>query len=247
MAPSKDLLDSWKIKYREIYKVSIGGKEYHFRALTLKEIEDIDLIGAEEGSGELEDFYVSTATLDPPGIDLDSIKPGYVSALANEIEAVSGLGEVNFIIHWLNTERQSAETDIIIMMKAFILAAIPNTSYEELDNMIVKDLIKRVIVAEKVLTIQQEVSGIQGAGVQFSITLQGEEEKEAPQSKQGKKAVNREELLRRINQNNKEQSDKKINLSEMETFDEDLLLKAAGVLKPEDPIARKLREATGGG
>ncbi len=103
-------------------------------------------------------------------------------------------------------------------------------------------------MAERILSIQQSVNGIQSEGVQFTIFS---EEPEAQQKKTPQKAkVTKEELLRRIKKDEfgmiDENKVRETDQSQLENFDEDLLLKAAGVIKPEDPIARKLREAMGG-
>lgn len=242
----EDQLKAWKLEYRDVYSAEVGDKEYFYRALTLKEIEDFDLTSADEGTAELEDLYVEAAVLSP--IDWDRIKPGHITALSRLVERVSGLGDVSVILETFTEERLTAETDLTMMMKAFILAAIPSVTLQELDDSNIRQLIKVTALAEKVLTIQQQVSGMPNAGVEFDIVSdQGEQEQAVPRKASPPPPADKEELLRRIRKGNKLDSDAgPTDISQMESFDTDLLSKAAGYIAPEDPIARKLRESMGG-
>lgn len=244
----EELLVHWKIRYKNVYSASLGGQDYYFRSLTLEEIENIDLmVNAEGSSADLEDLYVRTAVLYPLDINWAEIKAGYITTLAEEIKGYSGLGDITDIVISLNQSREFLNLDIFGSMKAFILSALPQYTEEDLSGFTIQDLIHKVVMAERILTIQQSINGVQSEGVQFQIFL---EEPEQEKKKQGKPAIDREELLRRIRKDDREMADvqklMEVDHGQLENFDEDLLIKAAGVIKPEDPIARKLREALGG-
>lgn len=246
----QEFLIDWKLKYRNIYSATFDGQEYYFRALSLQEIEDIDLIVSGQSSADAEDLYVQTAVLYPNNIDFDKMKAGYVTSLANEIKGYSGIADVTDIATSLKQSREFLNFDIFNSMKAFILSAMPQYTEEDLSQFSIQEIIHKVVMAERILTIQQSVNGIQSEGVEFTIFLdepqEVKEKKKAPQ----KAKVTTEELLRRIRKDEQGMVDgnkvRETDQSQLEKFDEDLLLKAAGVLKPEDPIADRLRRAMGG-
>lgn len=247
----EDLLAQWKVQFKDVFCAAIGGREYYFRALKLEEIESIDLIIEAQGSvADLEDLYVRTAVLHPQDINWDKIKAGYITTLADEIKIASRVADVADILESLVKAREDLTTNIFDSMKAFILSAMPYYSEEELSKFTLDELIHKVTMAERILSIQQSVNGIQNSdGVQFVIYLQDPAEEEQKKPK-GKPAITKEELLRRIKQDERGMTDPsklmETNSAELENLDEDLLLKAAGMIKSEDPIARKLRQSLGG-
>jgi hypothetical protein len=244
----QEFLIDWKLRYRNVYCATLGEQECYFRALSLQEIEDIDLITSTQSSADAEDLYVKTAVLYPVDLDLDKIKPGYVTSLAEEIKGYSGISDISDIVMSLQQSREFLNFDIFNSMKAFVLSAMPQYTEEDLSQLTIQEMIHKVVMAERILSIQQSVNGIQSEGVQFTIFSDEPEpqQKKAPQ----KAKVTKEELLRRIKKDEMGMIDenkvRETDQSQLQNFDEDLLLKAAGVLKPEDPIARKLREAMGG-
>jgi len=235
----KDLIASWRTQYGDVYTCKIGNVDYYFRALTLGEIESIKNEFIDEPtSAELEESYVDYGVIHPD-INIDRMKAGYITSLAEEIMRVSGLLDVEYTINELYNTRQVIQEDIIEMMKIFVLAAMPSLTEENLNVLNIKQLLKKVIQAEKILSLQQTVNGIESdGGVTFQIVAV-EPEVPVKQAK-SKEPVNREELLRRIRKEEKEVSGKAANL---EQLDDDILTKATGTINPNDPIARKLMEA----
>lgn len=233
-----DFIQAWRDQYGDIYTATLGDVDYYFRALTLDEIEHVQNRFVDEpSSAELEDAYVELGVVYPK-INIDRIKAGYVSSLAEQIMYVSGISDVEFTITTLDAERIALTEDIIGMMKVFVLTAMPSLTDEYLNSLNLKQLIKKVIQSEKILSLQQEVNGIASdGGVQFKI-IAVQEEQAKPN-----KAVNKEELLRRIRKDEREMSNRTINTSVLEQLDEHLLEKAAGTIDPNDPIARKLMGA----
>lgn len=252
----EELVAFWRSKYKEVYSATLGDTEFWFRALTVAEIDAITT--ANQSSVDIEDLYIHTAVLYPLNVDLDDFKAGHITQLVNQIMDVSGVSDISFILSTLLERRTTIQTDVVAMMKVFIIGAMPMYKEEDLDALTVKQLTERVVLAEQIHTLHQNVSGIPSDGVEFQITLEGAQQEEAPVPQKKKKApaptpqekVDRETLLKRIRSDEKGMTDvNKIPVntsSQFENFDEEVLLKAAGVLKPNDPIAAKLHQAFGG-
>jgi hypothetical protein len=248
-----ELIAQWKKEYTDIYVIALEDVEFYYRALTLQEIEDIDILTDtdDSSSAEAEDWYVKVGVLYPTEMDLDDYLPGTISALATSILQISGLTDATFIVNSLEEERDKIQTDVIDMMKAFIITAMPTYTEEGLNALTVKEMIKKVIFAEQIFNLKQTINGIESSGVTFTIKLKGEEEAkpESPRAKATRRMdVNREELLRRIRADERGMVDatKMVDPEQLNKFDDELLVKASGVVDPEDPIARKLRMAMGG-
>lgn len=230
------VIADWRLQYGDIYTANLGGKDYYFRALTLGEIEFVKNRFVEDpSSADLEDAYVEVGLI-YPNDNLDKMKAGYISSLAQEIMRVSGISDAEFTIQSLQDTRIAVEEDIVEMMKVFVMTAMPIATEDYLNSLNMKQLVKKVIQSEKILSLQQTVNGIESdGGVVFQILAVQDE----PPAQQ-KKPVDRDELLRRIRRDEKEQTGR---VSNIEQLDETLLVKAAGTINPNDPIARKLMEA----
>jgi hypothetical protein len=228
----------WKKEYRHIYTVELGEQQFVYRALTVEEINQIDDISG-GSSVEMEDLYVQTAILYPQNFDINTVKAGYVTQLAEEVMRVSGLIDPDFINSALQEERETV-SNLINMMKIFIISAMPTYNDEFLDTLTIRELISKTVLAEQILTLNQQIHGIATEGVKLELNS---EEKQPSQ----KEIVDKESLLRRIRKNEKEfgsyDPDK---LNNLEEFDPELLIRASGVPLPNDPIAKKLRQAMGG-
>lgn len=163
----------------EIYSVTVGKQECVFRALTSAEYKAFSKMGL--SSADLEDIIVMNAVVYPHPFNFNKIKPGEVSALADDILNLSGFASIDQAL--LNLEEARAEASgAIEMMKAFILATMPTYSYEELDGYTLKYLSKLVAMAEVILEIQSGVA----RGEDLKITLGVPEEQTQQEPKQNK-------------------------------------------------------------
>lgn len=240
---SEEILQDWRETYGEIFSVEFEGAPYYFRALTIGEIDRIkSYVGPNPSAIDLENIYV-TVGLIYPQVDFNKIKAGYITKLAEEIMRISGVLDPMVIVEQLHRTRDGFEFELIEMMKVFILAAMPGVNEEYLNQLNLNQLIKKVIQSEKIFSLQQTAHGIQSDGVIFNIKPLNEEK-----PKQKRTNASKEELLRRIRADEKENVGAKLdrsNLAKLEEFDDTILEKAAGEIDPNDPIARKLRQAMG--
>lgn len=236
--------------YPNVYITEVGGRSFVFRALTLAEITEID-INPDLTSVDKEDLYVEKAVLYPEHIP--NMKPGYITQLANHIENVSCIGGIDFILDSFQEDRTNMQVDIVNMFKIFIIAAMPGYTDDELDKFTIRQLIKKTVMAENILTLQQSVQGIQSDGVQLQIA-EVEPEGEQPKKK-GKRPstdLTTEDLLKQIRYEDKIGADSSTLITNtdyehLKDLDPDLLDRAArGADEYEDPIARKLRQSMGG-
>lgn len=239
----KPLLASLKQQHGEIYTLDVGGKEIAFRSLSISEIGRLE--EAADDPTDLEDLYVLNAVVFPYDFDIDKIKAGHVSQIAQAIGNVSG-SNIDFILETLNNARNEAQENILIKIKAMIIAAMPALNEEYLSDLTMKQLLEKLVLAEEILTITQAVNGIQSAtGVRLDLVPAEEQ----TQTKQSPK-VDKEALLRRIKHEEREMSNSAltpiIDPKGLEQLDDEILIKAAGIASSEDPIARKLRQAMGG-
>ncbi len=252
----KDLLDTWVKTYGEYFSTEIDGEVFYYRALTLEEINIIQATTAGLTAADVEDEYVLTAVLHPKDLDLDDLLAGDVTQLSHMIMDASGLSSADFIIQNLNESRQNFDAgDLVGMMKAFVLTAMPAYKEDELDKFTLKELIYKVIMAEKIFSLTQAVHGIQSTGVVFEILREEDQEEEQPKRKRRRKTESqmtpeeRRAMLKKIREEDFEMGDgsaRHVDYSQAQNFDEELLWKASGQVDPDDPIARKLRQAMGG-
>ena len=236
-------------EYGDIYIAEIGGKEIAYRALTLKEMGVFQTIA--DSAADLEDIYVQNAVVYPQDFDIDRMKAGHVSQLAEAIAAVSGL-DVDFVLGSLDQLRQEAAEDVLIKMKAVIIAAMPTYNDDYLDSLTTKQLLQKLVLSEEILTFRQVVDRMQQVGVRLELSSAEEEiPQPIPQPKKSPlPKVDKETLLRRIGQEDRQTVNAALTpdvAGSLADLDESILIKAAGYVDENDPIARKLRQAMGGG
>lgn len=239
-----DLLNSLRDKFGDVYAVNIDGREFAYRGLTMQEINDFERLA--DSSADLEDLYVKSAIIYPDNFDINKIKAGHVSSLAEAIGKISGTN-INFILNTLDAARLRAQEDIIVKIKAMILAAMPAYTEEYLSSLTMKQLLEKLVLSEEILTIHQVVNGVQSTeGVRLELIPA--EELEKPKRK-AKPKVDKETLLRRIASEERKTVNPTAPIPDIETLnelDETLLEKALGYVDSDDPIARKLKQAMGG-
>lgn len=227
-----------KQRYGNIYSTVLGKVEYIFRPLTIEEYRYIlDSTGDGKTDADLEDVAVSFGVVSPNPLDLDKMKAGHVSALAEEILRVSGFIDIDFLSNLLNTYRDDLE-EATYMMKAIIIAAMPSYTDEDLDKYTLDSLLKKMVLAEKVITVQQAASGIpEDMAVLFAF---GGQEQQEPQQKT--EPINKDKLLSKITSTERGTSGTSVAREVLEKFDEDTLMKISGNPAARDPIAEKLRQ-----
>lgn len=147
-----DLLSHWRDKYDNIFQVG----DCICRALTLDEHRQL-IVQTDWSAVDAEDYIVSIAVLYPEKEALDKLPAGVFTSLADEILTISGFGEVKFAKQCMDESRAKAE-QVISLMKAFIIAAIPSYKDDELDKYTFAQLADKVALAEKILEVQREGS-----------------------------------------------------------------------------------------
>lgn len=244
MNPDLDLIiQRLKHEYGDIFGIELDGVEYIYRSLTLDEINKADQLLEDT---DREDFYAKSAVLFPDKFDIDNMRAGDVITLAEAVMSVSGILDVETVKGYLIQARESLSSDVITVMKSYIIAAMPSYREEELNNFTMKQLIAKLVLAEQILTLQQVVMGLESDGVKVQI-MTTEEYKQAtrpasaPKSRRMKKT--REELLREMKNEELDTVTGRYveNQRKLQDVSDDLLEKMSGKdVDPSDPVAAKL-------
>lgn len=169
LSPTDELIQLWKQKFGPIYQV----EEFIFRAATLQEAGYIFL--SKNSSAEKEEHLVKCAVLWPENFEVDDAPAGIVSAIAEEIRNVSGLGDPKVAKNILEDCRTKNAGNIFTLIKAIIIAAMPMCSEEELENLTFPKLLEKVAMAEEVMRVQQAIM----AGGEIMLDLIDPEEQAA--------------------------------------------------------------------
>lgn len=176
-------VSDWKRQYGEVFSASIRGCDYVFRALTLDEYGSF--MDQSDSAAETEERIAVTAVLSPPLDDLDSISAGIVTTLAEEILNVSGHGDPKRAKGVLDQKRYNA-SEANTYMKAFVIAAMPAYTIEDLGKFTYSQLAEKVAFAEKVIEIRQAMFPVasQNSPVRFELIDPEEEEQQSQQAVQ---------------------------------------------------------------
>jgi len=156
------ILQEYKEAWGQIFSTTVGKVDYLFRPITTAEFEQMqDAVDDDEGSSvDMEDAVVRLAVVYPVGVDFDKIKPGYVTALAEEIMQFSGFTDGDIIKQLLLQYRDVAASDARVTMKAFILATMPTYTEDVLDGFHIYELIEKVVLAEEIIKINIAMLGM---------------------------------------------------------------------------------------
>ena len=128
-------------------------------------------------------------------------------------------------------------------MKAIIIAAMPGYTDEDLDKYTLDSLIKKMVLAEKVITVQQAASGIpEDMAVLFAFGEQSQQTAPTKEPQQKTEPINKDKLLSKITSTERGTSGTSVAREVLEKFDEDTLMKISGNPDARDPIAEKLRQ-----
>lgn len=166
LSPTDDAIQLWKRKYGPIYQVD----EYIFRAATLEEAGYIFL--SKISSAEKEEYLVKCAILWPDNFEIDYAPAGVISAIADEIRNVSGLGNPKVAKDILEDCRNKNSGNIFTLIKAIIISTMPSYSEEELENLTFPKLLEKVAMAEEIIRVHQAIM----AGGEVTLDLIDPEE-----------------------------------------------------------------------
>lgn len=227
--PTATQIFEWKNRYHELYEVSVGGVDYIFRALTFREY---DKLTADDTNtmADIEEIIIPIAVLWPEAINVDRIKAGHVSAIAEEIIDVSGFSSIANAKAILEVKRDESMT-FRFNMKAFVLATHPNIREEELDDLTFSQLAAKVAMAERIIAVHQAIAGRSETGVQLDIV----DPNELPQSNEADK----EQQLKEFQRLQKDRYGPEIG-------DGNVQGSKFGTAPVGDPIAERLKAALGG-
>ncbi len=127
-------------------------------------------------STDTEDEILKASVVYPENFDVDSLPPGVISSLADQIIDFSGFSSAKIAKRTLDEKRIQA-SQVRGLMKAFVLATIHTDSPESLDLLTYSQLAERVALAEKIIEIQQAIAGMESTNVILAL-IDPEEEKE---------------------------------------------------------------------
>lgn len=173
---SPEQIAQWKVQYGSIYSTPVRNVNYVFRAITLKQFQDA-FKDTTASAADREETIIRIALIHPLEIDFDGISPGVVSALAEEILEVSGFQNPKLAREKLEARRKEY-TDVFILMKAMILATMPTTDVDLLDELTFDQLLNKVVLAEKIIEVHQAIMG----GEPVKLVLVDPEAEEAEQT-----------------------------------------------------------------
>ncbi|WP_422661745.1 hypothetical protein ACK8P5_25665 (plasmid) [Paenibacillus sp. EC2-1] len=168
----RQLVETLKKEYDELYVTSIRNDEFIYRPLTRKEYRQIK----EQYADEYDAFEaVCNTTVLWPKLDFSGNAKAYAaSQLAPQILEVSGFGKTQIDTMLLSVFRQQLES-FDHYAEVIIATAFPNISFEEMDNWTKEKLMKYFARAEWALTKLR--------GVQLEITTSDPSEEAEAQSK----------------------------------------------------------------
>lgn len=177
MELTEELISTWKKQYGNIY--SVGSQGFVVRALTIEEHSEL-LIHKEWSTVDAEDYIVFLTVLHPTKEELDKLPGGIFSSLAEEVLSISGFSDVKFAKQTMDAAREKAN-EVISLMKAFIIAAMPQYTDDTLNKFNFVQLANKVALAEKILEIKRD-------GLTLTLIDPEEEAKKAQAKERKEKA-----------------------------------------------------------
>jgi len=90
---TQEMINEWKTKYGEIYKIEISEEEYYYRPLKRAEYKSVIQTG--EASANYREEQIATKCTIHPQIDpatMAALKAGVITTLTDCIMLVSGFG-----------------------------------------------------------------------------------------------------------------------------------------------------------
>jgi len=178
-----NVIFSLKKKYGNIYAVSIKNVDVVFRELTFSEFDSIQYYQSLEdfSSADIEDFVLAYSVVYPENFDINTIPPGAVSSLAQDILDLSGFVSPS-LAKLIMDEKRLEINEVKNLMKAFVLATITSYSVKELDDMTFSELAEKVALSEKIIEIKQAINGIPSSNISLQL-IDPEEENQKEKQK----------------------------------------------------------------
>lgn len=207
-----------KERYGQVFFTSDGRNDYAFRPLTIKEF---NALANEESSVDAEDFAVMHALVYPENIDLDDMKPGTVSSIAEEILTQSAFTDPKVAKHIFEEKRQLAE-DVVNVMKAVVLACYEELRLTEEDvlQLTFAQLSEKVALAEQIIQIRKS---IHDPSIELKLEI-----------------IDPEEQMEVDKRAQQEEMDKILHSKDPDTKS------TFGTARADDPIAKRLHDALRG-
>lgn len=173
-----EIIFGFKKKYGNIYSVEIKNWTLVFRELTFLEYDQVLAYQELEGYSfaDVEDLILSWSIIYPENFDIYKIPPGNVTTLAQDILDLSGFTSARIAKQILEEKRYLA-TEVKNLMKAFVLAAMPYYTPDQLESMTFSELAEKVALAEKIIEIKQGINGIESTELRLQL-IDPEEELE---------------------------------------------------------------------
>lgn len=177
--PSDQQIIDWKKEFKEVFSITAKGQLYYFRSLRVAELEALPLGKDGVGALDVEDLVLGLGILWPTAIEFDSIPAGIASTISEEILTASGFSSPKVAKEFLEGEKAKTD-DLFILMKAYIIAAMPAYKEDDFDHLTFRELARKVALAEKVLEVHQ--ASYQSESVTLDL-IDPEEELEEEQKK----------------------------------------------------------------
>jgi len=163
-------LYEYKRKYGSIFHTTIKGMEIFFRELTFEEYDKIvEYKNSQDYSSiDIEDIIIAFAVVYPEDFKADTLPPGLISSLSQQIVDVSGFYSAKIAKEILEKKREKAN-EVRSLMKAFVLATIYSYSPKDLDGMTFSQLAENVALSEKIIEIQQSINGLEPTNINLQL------------------------------------------------------------------------------
>jgi hypothetical protein len=183
---TSELIVDLKKRHGEIFQMDFGDQALVFRALTLKEFENLAIEEGHSDSAQSEDNIVQTALLYPSMSVLEKMSAGLISVLAEEIIEESSFLNISKAQEILDSQRKEMN-DIKALVPIFIISAMPSYKLEDLENKTFNELLYMVAMAEEILGMrfQTEYHLLSGEGGGSPMMLLGdtdEEQNDSPEA-----------------------------------------------------------------
>lgn len=166
------MIAEWKRRHGQIYAADVAGVEYIFRAITFKEYDDITKV--KDSQADIEEDIAISCVLNVSPDSIRTAKSGVATVLADQILEMSGLGGARHVKERLAHHRDQAQ-QVNNLMKAFILAAMPAYTEEQLDEYNFEQLAKKVALAEEIIKVNLSAFDVEG-DVRLNVIDPEEEE-----------------------------------------------------------------------
>lgn len=168
MDPEK--LYELKKRYGSVFSTFIKNQEVFFRELTFEEYDKIIEYKNSENhsSADIEDVIIEAAVVYPENFNINSLPPGLISSLSQQIVDISGFYSAKIAKNILENKREKAN-EVRSLMKAFVLATIHKYSPQDLDKMTFSQLAENVALSEKIIEIQQSINGVEPTNISLQL------------------------------------------------------------------------------